>query len=46
MEEQNQNWKDVVYEQDPEEKKQKKGNSFFAALLALFSAFCVSIGFK
>ena len=25
MEEQNQNWKDVVYEQDPEEKKQKKG---------------------
>ncbi|EMB86898.1 glycoside hydrolase family 68 protein [Streptococcus mutans] len=28
------------------EKKQKKGNSFFAALLALFSAFCVSIGFK
>lgn len=27
-------------------KKQKKGNSFFTALLALFSAFCVSIGFK
>ena len=25
MEEQNQNWKDVVYDQDPEEKKQKKG---------------------
>ena len=25
MEEQNQNWKDVVYEQGPEEKKQKKG---------------------
>ena len=25
MKEQNQNWKDVVYEQDPEEKKQKKG---------------------
>ena len=28
MEEQNQNWKDVVYEQDPEEKKQKKGWKF------------------